>query len=253
MWHDAGMRAAAPCVTEREALTPRTRTPARPVPRCAHRVNGNLNLSRAIGDLKYKGNSELPPKDQIITAQPDIMHIALSPEDRFFVLACDGVWDVMTNQVRAGRRAGVRVSHAPGTSCAAAQRWAGRVLRTTRHAARGGAHGTQEAVDFIGARLDQGMTPAQAASALLDACLANDPKEARGVGCDNMTSVVVQLKHIGAVVGAPSGGAAAAAVAEAPASAAEGGAGAAGAGGSAAAASSSTPQGHDDVPMGASG
>ncbi len=52
----------------------------------------------------------------------------------------------------------------------------------------------QEAVDFVGARLDQGMTPAQAASALLDACLANDPKEARGVGCDNMTSVVVQLK-----------------------------------------------------------
>lgn len=33
------------------------------------RVNGNLNLSRAIGDLKYKGNTELPAKDQIITAQ----------------------------------------------------------------------------------------------------------------------------------------------------------------------------------------
>ncbi len=32
---------------------------------------------------------------------------------------------------------------------------------------------------------------AQASSELLDACLANDPKEARGVGCDNMTAVVV--------------------------------------------------------------
>lgn len=41
------------------------------------RVNGNLNLSRAIGDLKYKGNTELPPKDQIITAQPDVMKVAL--------------------------------------------------------------------------------------------------------------------------------------------------------------------------------
>lgn len=40
-------------------------------------MNGNLNLSRAIGDLKYKGNSELPPKDQIITAQPDVRKIAL--------------------------------------------------------------------------------------------------------------------------------------------------------------------------------
>lgn len=67
------------------------------------RVNGNLNLSRAIGDLKYKGNTELPPKDQIITAQPDIMHVALTQEDRFFVLACDGVWDVMTNQVSSAR------------------------------------------------------------------------------------------------------------------------------------------------------
>ena len=34
------------------------------------RVNGNLNLSRAIGDLRYKCNNELPAKDQIITAQP---------------------------------------------------------------------------------------------------------------------------------------------------------------------------------------
>ena len=41
----------------------------------ACRVNGNLNLSRAIGDLKYKGNDTLAPKDQIITAQPDIEQV----------------------------------------------------------------------------------------------------------------------------------------------------------------------------------
>lgn len=52
----------------------------------------------------------------------------------------------------------------------------------------------QDVVDFIGAKLKEGMSPCQAASALLDACLANDPREARGVGCDNMTSVVVELK-----------------------------------------------------------
>ena len=33
------------------------------------RVNGNLNLSRAIGDLRYKANTELPVDQQIITAQ----------------------------------------------------------------------------------------------------------------------------------------------------------------------------------------
>jgi protein phosphatase 1G len=63
------------------------------------RVNSNLNLSRAIGDLKYKLNTSLPPEKQVITAQPDVRIFELTKEDRFFVLACDGIWDVMTNQV----------------------------------------------------------------------------------------------------------------------------------------------------------
>jgi hypothetical protein len=46
------------------------------------RVNGNLNLSRAIGDLKYKTNRTLEAKDQIITAQPDVRKVALQPEVR---------------------------------------------------------------------------------------------------------------------------------------------------------------------------
>ena len=65
------------------------------------RVNSNLNLSRAIGDLKYKGNKDLTPDKQVITAQPDVRIFELTKEDRFFVLACDGIWDVMSNQVRA--------------------------------------------------------------------------------------------------------------------------------------------------------
>jgi len=114
------------------------------------RVNGNLNLSRAIGDLKYKCNTSLPAKDQIITAQPDVRRITLCPEDQFFVLACDGVWDVLTNQ---------------------------------------------QAVDFISEKLKQGMKAADVACALLDECLATDPKMARGVGCDNMTAIVVELSN----------------------------------------------------------
>lgn len=43
------------------------------------RVNGNLNLSRAIGDLKYKGNEKLAPAEQIITAQPDIVKVVPKP------------------------------------------------------------------------------------------------------------------------------------------------------------------------------
>ncbi|CAM9415012.1 unnamed protein product [Ectocarpus fasciculatus] len=64
----------------------------------AGRVNGNLNLSRSIGDLKYKANSTLPPADQMITAEPDLKSVEVTDEDRFMILACDGVWDCMTSQ-----------------------------------------------------------------------------------------------------------------------------------------------------------
>eukprot|EP00186_Timspurckia_oligopyrenoides_P004742 CAMPEP_0182441500 /NCGR_PEP_ID=MMETSP1172-20130603/475_1 /TAXON_ID=708627 /ORGANISM="Timspurckia oligopyrenoides, Strain CCMP3278" /LENGTH=430 /DNA_ID=CAMNT_0024635835 /DNA_START=278 /DNA_END=1570 /DNA_ORIENTATION=+ len=64
----------------------------------AGRVNNNLNLSRSIGDLKYKTNSALPQKDQMITADPDHQKETITEEHKFLFMACDGVWDVMTNQ-----------------------------------------------------------------------------------------------------------------------------------------------------------
>jgi len=62
------------------------------------RVNGDLNLTRALGDMMYKQSKDLPPKSQMITAFPDIQTITREKEDRFLVLACDGVWDVKTSQ-----------------------------------------------------------------------------------------------------------------------------------------------------------
>merc|ERR1719502_391517 len=62
------------------------------------RVNGNLNLSRAIGDLEYKKNKDIGPEAQIICSTPDFLYKELTPEDEFVILACDGIWDVMTNQ-----------------------------------------------------------------------------------------------------------------------------------------------------------
>ncbi len=62
------------------------------------RVNGNLNLSRSIGDLKYKQSREVGPAEQMITAQPDIRRFDIQAEDEFMILACDGIWDCMTNQ-----------------------------------------------------------------------------------------------------------------------------------------------------------
>lgn len=34
----------------------------------------------------------------MITAEPDITATRLQEGDRFFILACDGVWDCLTNQ-----------------------------------------------------------------------------------------------------------------------------------------------------------
>lgn len=62
------------------------------------RVNGNLNLSRSIGDLKYKQVPGIPPADQMITAEPDIIQVALRDDDEFIILGCDGIWDCLSNE-----------------------------------------------------------------------------------------------------------------------------------------------------------
>ena len=59
------------------------------------RINGNLNLSRSIGDLKYKQVFGFAPEDQIITAEPDVTVTTILPEDEFILLACDGIWEVI--------------------------------------------------------------------------------------------------------------------------------------------------------------
>lgn len=61
------------------------------------RVNGNLNLSRSIGDLKYKQIPGLTPAEQMITADPDIVQVTLDPQDEFIILGCDGIWDCLSN------------------------------------------------------------------------------------------------------------------------------------------------------------
>ena len=62
------------------------------------RVNGNINLSRSIGDLEYKENADLPPERQAVTAFPEIKECTLGPNDDFLIIACDGIWDVLTSQ-----------------------------------------------------------------------------------------------------------------------------------------------------------
>eukprot|EP00803_Ostreobium_quekettii_P001918 evm.model.scf_2090.4 EVM.evm.TU.scf_2090.4 scf_2090:17865-24744(-) len=62
------------------------------------RVNGSLNLSRALGDMEYKKSKHLPPKEQMVSPYPDVRVLDLKRGDDFCILACDGIWDVLTEQ-----------------------------------------------------------------------------------------------------------------------------------------------------------
>lgn len=62
------------------------------------RVCGNLAVSRALGDFTYKEVRTLPPEKQKISNCADITIIPRNDIDDFLIVACDGIWDVVTNQ-----------------------------------------------------------------------------------------------------------------------------------------------------------
>jgi len=56
------------------------------------RVEGDLAVSRAFGDLDYKS-----PKP-LVTAEPYVFVDTLTPEDTHIIIASDGVWDTVPDQ-----------------------------------------------------------------------------------------------------------------------------------------------------------
>lgn len=62
------------------------------------RVNDNLNLTRAIGDLEYKKNVHLKPEQQIISAFPDVLSRKIDPSMKFMLIGCDGIWETLSAQ-----------------------------------------------------------------------------------------------------------------------------------------------------------
>merc|ERR1712039_447157 len=52
----------------------------------------------SIGDMNYKKNPHLAPSEQTITSTPDICSFPREPDDEFLILACDGIWDVLSSQ-----------------------------------------------------------------------------------------------------------------------------------------------------------
>ena len=115
------------------------------------RVDGNLNLSRALGDLHYKGNKSLKPEEQVISGEPEIKVMPISKEFDFIVMGCDGVYETKSSQ---------------------------------------------EIIDyFYKELLITGGKTAHCIEKLLDELCSPDFMKTEGVGCDNMTCIVIKFHH----------------------------------------------------------
>lgn len=62
-----------------------------------NRVEGNLAVSRAFGDFEFKDVNQDPEKCKV-TALPDITTHDRNSTDDVLILACDGVWDVLSSE-----------------------------------------------------------------------------------------------------------------------------------------------------------
>lgn len=75
------------------------------------RINGSLAVSRALGDYEYKMEKHLSATEQLVSPEPEVSCFKRESDDEFLLLACDGVWDVMSNdEVIAFVRARMAVS-----------------------------------------------------------------------------------------------------------------------------------------------
>ena len=117
------------------------------------RIKGNLNLSRSLGDFEYKQDKNLSPKDQMITAYPEINIEILDESCEFIILACDGIWDCLT---------------------------------------------PQEACDYVKEKLNnenKNNKISKIVEEMMDDIIAEDINNENGIGCDNMSCIVIQFKQ----------------------------------------------------------
>lgn len=77
-----------------------------------YRIDSVLSVARSIGDAEYKDSFDLDASEQAVTCVPDVLDRQATPGD-IVLLACDGLFDVMTNEVVADK---VRAARAAGDS-----------------------------------------------------------------------------------------------------------------------------------------
>mmetsp|Transcript_36886 Transcript_36886/g.77878 ORF Transcript_36886/g.77878 Transcript_36886/m.77878 type:complete len:984 (+) Transcript_36886:161-3112(+) len=145
-----------------------------------HRVKKSdtelLGVSRAFGDYDYKSNKELSATRQAVVCTPEVVVRERSEgEDMYLVLACDGVWDVMSND-EVGAFVVERVAHLLG--------WMGGDTNEEN----------KEAVEDPNGNDSQGEVLARVGDDLLAECLRKGSR-------DNMSVLIVALPASGLVTG----------------------------------------------------
>ena len=117
------------------------------------RIDGNLNLSRSIGDLKYKKNKKLKQQDQAISAFPEVKVMPINggaggKRVDFIVIGCDGIWELKNSQ---------------------------------------------QIVTYIYEQKKKKVAMKKICESLLDSLLSPNIQRTMGKGCDNMTIMVVDF------------------------------------------------------------
>ncbi|XP_024980466.1 probable protein phosphatase 2C 27 isoform X1 [Cynara cardunculus var. scolymus] len=61
-------------------------------------LNGQLGVTRAIGNWHIKGLKESGEQVGPLSAEPELKLVTLTKEDEFLIIGSDGIWDVFRNQ-----------------------------------------------------------------------------------------------------------------------------------------------------------
>lgn len=127
-------------------------------------------MARALGDFDYKKSQTLAPENQIITSNPEVTEHKITDEDEFLVIACDGEF----------------ISWRP---------WPFTLTFSLLFGYLGiwDCLTSQQVVDVVRLLISQGKTLKEVCEIICEHCLAPDTNSGAGIGCDNMTIMIVAL------------------------------------------------------------